>query len=104
MLMKAIKDGEPPIPTIHYGILASGDTVMRSGEDPDEIARAEKVDGFEMEGVGVWDVFPCVIIKGVCNYADSHKNKVWQEYAAATAASCMKAFFHKWEKAEHKGT
>jgi nucleoside phosphorylase len=45
-----------------------------------------------MEGAGVWDIFPCVVIKGACDYADSHKNKVWQRYAAATAAACMKAF------------
>ena len=103
-LIKAGEDGEPPKPAIHYGIIASGDTVMKSGEDRDEIARAEKVIGFEMEGVGVWDVFPCVIIKGVCDYADSHKGDIWQEYAAASAASCMKAFLEKWERAVHTGT
>jgi nucleoside phosphorylase len=102
-LITAREDREPPKPAIHYGIIASGDTVMKSGEDRDEIARAEKVVGFEMEGVGVWDVFPCVVIKGVCDYADSHKDKVWQEYAAASAASCMKAFLEKWERAVHTG-
>jgi len=69
---------------------------MKSGEDRDEIAVREKVIGFEMEGAGVWDEFPCVIIKGVCDYADSHKNKKWQGYAAATAAACMKAFLKEW--------
>jgi nucleoside phosphorylase len=49
-----------------------------------------------MEGAGVWDAFPCVVIKGVCDYADSHKNKKWQGYAAATAAACMKAFLKEW--------
>ncbi|GLI81885.1 hypothetical protein PoHVEF18_010279 [Penicillium ochrochloron] len=51
---------------------------------------------FEMEGAGVWDNFPCVVIKGVCDYADSHKSKEWQPYAAATAAACMKAFLYNW--------
>jgi nucleoside phosphorylase len=36
------------------------------------------------------DSFPCLVIQGICNYADSHKNKVWQPYAAATAASYAK--------------
>jgi hypothetical protein len=36
------------------------------------------------------------VIKGACDYADSHKNKVWQRYAAATAAACMKAFLDNW--------
>jgi nucleoside phosphorylase len=83
-------------PCIHFGLIASGDTVMRSGEDRDEIAAREKVIGFEMEGAGVWEELPCVVIKGVCDYADSHKNKKWQGYAAATAAACMKAFLKEW--------
>ncbi|CZR68592.1 uncharacterized protein PAC_18491 [Phialocephala subalpina] len=83
-------------PRIHFGLIASGDMVMKSGEDRDEIALREKVIGFEMEGAGVWDNFPCVVIKGVCDYADSHKNKKWQGYAAAAAAACMKAFLKEW--------
>lgn len=69
---------------------------MKSGQDRDEIAAREGVIAFEMEGAGVWDNFPCVVIKGVCDYADSHKNKDWQKYAAATAAACMKAFLEQW--------
>lgn len=83
-------------PVIHFGLIASGDTVMKSGEDRDKIAAQEKVIAFEMEGAGVWENFPCVVIKGVCDYADSHKNKKWQGYAAATAAACMKAFLNEW--------
>ena len=103
-LIKAKAHEEPPTPAVHFGRIASGDTVMKSGEDRDEIARSQKVDGFEMEGAGVWDVFPCVIIKGICDYADSHKDKSWQNYAAASAAACMKAFLAKWERAVHIGT
>ncbi|KAI1013599.1 hypothetical protein LB504_013194 [Fusarium proliferatum] len=49
-----------------------------------------------MEGAGVWDSFPCIVIKGACDYADSHKDKDWQRYAAATAAACAKAFLGFW--------
>ena len=83
-------------PKIHYGLMASGDTVMKSGEHRDAIATREGVIAFEMEGAGIWDKLPCVVIKGVCDYADSHKNKDWQNYAAAVAASCMKAFLKEW--------
>ena len=38
------------------------------------------------------DTFPCLIIRGICDYADSHKNKIWQPYAAATAAAYAKDF------------
>ncbi|KAH7118066.1 hypothetical protein B0J13DRAFT_532904 [Dactylonectria estremocensis] len=46
---------------------------------------------FEMEGAGIWDEVPCIVVKGVCDYTDSHKNKSWQAFAAATAASVAKA-------------
>ncbi|KAK2135897.1 hypothetical protein NOF04DRAFT_1378044 [Fusarium oxysporum II5] len=85
-----------PTPAIHFGLMASGDAVMKSGEGRDRIAAAEGVIAFEMEGAGVWDSFPCIIIKGACDYADSHKSKVWQRYAAATAAACAKAFLGFW--------
>jgi nucleoside phosphorylase len=76
--------------------MASGDAVMKSGEDRDRIAVAEGIIAFEMEGAGVWDSFPCSIIKGACDYADSHRSKVWQRYAAATAAACAKALLNFW--------
>jgi nucleoside phosphorylase len=83
-------------PLVHFGLIASGDVVMKSGLHRDQIVSREKVIAFEMEGAGVWDNFPTVVIKSVCDYADSHKNKKWQKYAAATAASCMKAFLEEW--------
>ncbi|KAK6500755.1 hypothetical protein TWF506_003518 [Arthrobotrys conoides] len=83
-------------PAIHFGIFASGDTVMKSGEDRDRVATQHGVIAFEMEAAGVWECFPTIIIKGVCDYADSHKSKRWQGYAAATAAAVMKAFLEGW--------
>ncbi|KAI1174174.1 purine and uridine phosphorylase [Nemania sp. FL0916] len=82
---------EAQCPAIFIGRMASGDTVMKSGERRDQFARQHDVIGFEMEGAGAWDEVPCIIIKGVCDYADSHKNKKWQQFAAATASSVMKA-------------
>lgn len=83
-------------PMVHFGIVGSGNSVIKSSEDRDIIATANNLVGFEIEGSGVWDNLPCVIIKGACDYADSHKNKAWQPYAAATAAACMKAFLGQW--------
>ncbi|GES60154.1 purine and uridine phosphorylase [Aspergillus terreus] len=83
-------------PVVHMGLIASGDSVVKSEMHRDQVAAETNVIAFEMEGGGVWDTFPCVIIKGVCDYADSHKNKRWQEYAAATAAACAKAFIQQW--------
>jgi nucleoside phosphorylase len=81
---------------IHFGRIASGDTVMKSGVHRDKWAKSANVIAFEMEGAGVWDNFPTVVIKGVCDYADSHKNKEWQKYAAASAAACTKAYLGLW--------
>jgi nucleoside phosphorylase len=43
-----------------------------------------------MEAAGLMQDFPYIVIRGVCDYADSHKNKQWQGYAALAAASYAK--------------
>lgn len=86
-----------PQPHIHFGLVGSDDAVMKSAQHRDTTAQREGIIGFEMEAVGVWDTFPCVVIKGACDYADSHKMKNWQRYAAATAAACTKAFLDEWK-------
>ncbi|KAK1967036.1 phosphorylase superfamily protein [Colletotrichum sublineola] len=85
---------------IYVGCVGSGDTVMKSGKDRDRIARENGLIAFEMEGAGVWDEVPCIVVKGVCDYADSHKNKKWQTYAAATAASVMKALLARYTQTD----
>ncbi|EPS37714.1 hypothetical protein H072_8570 [Dactylellina haptotyla CBS 200.50] len=85
-------------PMLHIGTVASGDTVMRSGEIRDNIAKRDSIIAFEMEGAGVWDNLSCIIIKGVCDYSDCHKNKKWQNFAAATAASAMKAILERYNR------
>jgi hypothetical protein len=49
-----------------------------------------------MEGAGVWQYLPTIIVKGVSDYADSHKSKDWQGYSAITAAACTKAVIEEW--------
>ncbi|UKZ61213.1 uncharacterized protein TrAtP1_002481 [Trichoderma atroviride] len=88
--------GSPEEPEIFIGRIASGNTVMKSGEHRDRIADEQGVIALEMEGAGVWDEIPCIIVKGVCDYADSHRNDLWQRYAAATAASVMKAILGRY--------
>ncbi|KAK6527640.1 hypothetical protein TWF694_004623 [Orbilia ellipsospora] len=83
-------------PCVHIGTVASGDIVMRSSQERDKIAKEEDVIAFEMEGAGIWDNLSCIIIKGVCDYCDSHKNKTWQNFASATAAAAMKALLEQY--------
>lgn len=77
-------------PKIHYGIIASGNQVMKHGKSRDELAHQLDALCFEMEGAGMMDGFPGVVIRGICDYSDSHKNKQWQEVAAAVAAAYTK--------------
>ncbi|PYI18663.1 purine and uridine phosphorylase [Aspergillus violaceofuscus CBS 115571] len=82
---------------LHFGPVASGDQVLKSGQHRDRVAKTKKVIAFEMEGAGAWDYLPCLIVKGVCDYADSHKNKKWQKHAAAAAAACARAVLDLYE-------
>ncbi|KAL2866221.1 uncharacterized protein BJX67DRAFT_382033 [Aspergillus lucknowensis] len=43
-----------------------------------------------MEAAGLMNQFPCLVIRGICDYLDSHKNKEWQGFAAITAAVYVK--------------
>jgi nucleoside phosphorylase len=56
-------DLEAHKPTVHFGKMGSADTVMKSGEDRDRIAKEDGIIAFEMEGAGVWDRFPSIVIK-----------------------------------------
>ena len=89
-LVSRLPDRRDDKPKVHYGNIASGDQVMKDGPTRDRIAKEEGILCFEMEAAGLMDTFPCVVIRGVCDYADSHKNKRWQPYAAATAACYAK--------------
>jgi nucleoside phosphorylase len=76
---------------VHYGTIASGNQVMRSAAERERVsAELGGVLCFEMEAAGLMNSFPCLVIRGICDYADSHKTKRWQPYAAATAAACAK--------------
>jgi nucleoside phosphorylase len=76
---------------VHYGTIASGNQVMTSGIERDKVsAELDGVLCFEMEAAGLMNSFPCLVIRGVCDYADSHKNKQWQPYAAWTAVAYAK--------------
>ena len=91
-------------PRIHVGYFGSSNSVLKNGKERDNLARSDKIIAFEMEGSGVWEVRPTVIIKAACDYADSHINKNWQSYAAAVAAAGLKAFLQTLELPNEEGT
>lgn len=77
-------------PEIYYGLVASGNRLIKDSQTRDKWAREYGVLCFAMEAAGVINIFQCLVIRGICDYADSSKNKLWQEYAAATAAAYAK--------------
>ena len=102
-LMMAADIQEAQKPCIHFGQIACSNQVIKSGQHRDQIAAEEGVVGFEMESAGTWDFVPTIVIKSVSDYADSHKNKQWQHYAAATAAACAKAILEEWRVVDGPG-
>jgi nucleoside phosphorylase len=77
-------------PRPHYGIIASGNKVIKHGRTREQLRSETRALCFEMEAADLMLDFPCVIIRGVCDYANSHKNKQWQGYAALAAAAYIK--------------
>ncbi|KAM3547325.1 hypothetical protein ARSEF4850_010091, partial [Beauveria asiatica] len=77
-------------PKVHHGNIGSGNQVIKHGATRDRLAQELDLLCFEMEGAGLVDIFPCLVIRGICDYADSHKSKQWQPYAASTAAAYAK--------------
>ncbi|KAH7153733.1 hypothetical protein DER46DRAFT_611858 [Fusarium sp. MPI-SDFR-AT-0072] len=76
-------------PEIHYGVIASGNILIKDAATRDRLLEdtGHKCLCVEMEAAGLMDRFPCLVIRGICDYADSHKNDRWQRYAAAAAAA-----------------
>ncbi|KAL7963435.1 putative kinesin [Trichoderma compactum] len=77
-------------PVIHYGLIGSANQVMKHGITRERLRKERGILCFEMEAAGLMDSLPCLTIRGICDYADSHKNKRWQPYAAAAAAAYAK--------------
>lgn len=78
---------------VHYGLVASGNQVITSAEQRDELYRQfNDIICIETEATGMMNDFPCIIIRGISDYADSHTNVAWQRYAAAAAAAYAKTF------------
>jgi nucleoside phosphorylase len=82
-------------PSVHFGNVASSNQLQISAVERNRVQREHNVICFEMEAAGVMDEYPCVVVRGICDYADSHKNKGWQHYAAATAAAYAKGLLSR---------
>ncbi|KAJ4129028.1 hypothetical protein NW768_007557 [Fusarium equiseti] len=77
---------------IHYGLIASGDKLIKDAATRNQLNKdlGGHVLCIEMEAAGIMNDLPCLVVRGICDYADSHKNKDWQEHAALVAAAFTK--------------
>ncbi|KAF5539776.1 nucleoside phosphorylase domain-containing protein [Fusarium napiforme] len=82
--------------TVHYGTIASADSVMKDAEERDIYARDPKLNVlcFEMEAAGLMNHFPTLVIRGICDYSDSHKNDEWHKFAALSASAYAREILH----------
>jgi nucleoside phosphorylase len=81
---------------LHYGLIASGNQVIKSAALRDILYHQfnKSILCIDTEAAELENNFPCIIIRGISDYADSHTNMAWQEYAAAASAACAKAFLN----------
>jgi len=83
-------------PHVFYGTIASGNSVIKDASKRNELIKKYGVLCCEMEAAGLMNnPFPCLIIRGISDYADSYKNDEWQNYAATTAARYAKDFLNE---------
>ncbi|WYZ38366.1 hypothetical protein EsH8_III_000280 [Colletotrichum jinshuiense] len=75
LIARQEQDEEDDDPTIHYGLIASRNQLMKDARVRDTLAAERGVLCFEMEAAGLMNYFPCLVIQGIYNYSDSHKNK-----------------------------
>ncbi|KAF6784302.1 hypothetical protein CMUS01_16622, partial [Colletotrichum musicola] len=87
LIARQKRDEEDDDPAIHYGLIASGNRLIKDARTRDALAAERDVLCFEMEAAGLMNHFPCLVIRGICDYSDSHKNKEWQGFAAIMAAA-----------------
>lgn len=90
LIQRRERDEDEDDSTVHYGLIASANTLMKNALVRDDLIARKDILCFEMEAAGLMNHFPCLVIRGICDYSDSHKNKEWQGYAAMAAAAYVK--------------
>ncbi|OAQ96229.1 hypothetical protein LLEC1_02864 [Akanthomyces lecanii] len=91
LILRTARVEDDDDPAIHYGLIASANQLMKDAKLRDQYADENDVLCFEMEAAGLLNHLPCLVIRGIWDYSDSHKNKEWQGYSAMAAAAYSKA-------------
>lgn len=72
------KDRSSDEPEVFYGTIASGNSVIKDARLRDDLHEKYNVLCFEMEAAGLMNNFTCIVVRGVCDYSDSHKMDQWR--------------------------
>jgi nucleoside phosphorylase/HEAT repeat protein len=83
-------------PKVFIGPIASANILQKNPVARDGLRDRFKVKAIEMEASGIADAtwthdVGYLVVRGICDYCDSHKNDEWQQYAAVVAAAYMRA-------------
>ncbi|PWY85521.1 Pfs, NACHT and ankyrin domain protein [Aspergillus eucalypticola CBS 122712] len=81
------------LPVVHLGTIASGDSLIINAELRDRVngEYGRSILCFECGSAGVMNILPCLVVKGIAGYADSHRYDAWRPRAIAAACSYAKA-------------
>lgn len=83
-------------PRVFTGPIASANILQKDPNARDKLREKFKVKAIEMEASGIADATwnheaGYLVVRGICDYCDSHKNDEWQQYAAVVAAAYTRA-------------
>ena len=91
-------------PVVHRGLILSGSGVVKNPQDRYRLCRNySNAICFETGAAGIMDEIPCLVVRGICDYADTHTQDGWHYFAAATAASYCKAVLRKFDSKPPEG-
>lgn len=84
-------------PRVFLGAIGSANELLKRPEKRDELRDRFGVRAVEMEASGIADATwnheksGYLVVRGVCDYCDTHKNDDWQKYASIVAAAYTRA-------------
>ncbi|KAL6901210.1 nucleoside phosphorylase domain-containing protein [Trichoderma evansii] len=90
LVQRRPRDEDDDDPVVHHGLIASGNSLVKDSSLREKLIAQRDVLCFEMEAVTLANHFPSLVIRGICDYSDTHKNNEWQGYAAMMAAAYAK--------------
>lgn len=87
-------------PKVFMGGIASANNLLKNPQKRNMLKESYGVLAVEMEASGIADATwnhatGYLVIRGICDYCDKHKNDLWQEYAALVAAAYTRSLIEE---------